>query len=292
MKEKVLQWLSSGCDYNQGLALLSQTGKHKNLIRSITGRPARYAAKLKVELLKSAGLPYITQPPQQEKLPEKLPEIVEKVIREHSETFLLRSRLHEQLRSLPPDNDPSSVKQRKNLSDSLSLLSARIELLFAAKEAWYNEGLLPDAAILFPQPPSACPDSACDSVCDSACPDSACDSARPASACDSARPASACPASARPLTRASERASECASERASDPRASDTLPTTPQELKKLKKNLQTSNTKDQNFLEYQDISKADKPNPMPSGPKKLKLENRIKTRLAQIEQIDYKLLKT
>jgi hypothetical protein len=267
MKEQVLQWLSSGCDYNQGLALLSQTGKHKNLIRSISGRPARYAAKLKVELLKSAGLPYITQPPQQEKLPEKLPEIVEKVIREHSETFLLRSRLHEQLRALPPDNDPSTVKQRKNLSDSLSLLSARIELLFAAKEAWYNEGLLPDAAILFPQPPSACHDSACDCVCDSACPDSACDSA-----CDSARPASA-----RPLTRASE---------------SVELPTTPQELKKLKKNLQTSNTKDQNLLEYQDIIKADKPNPMPPGPKKLKLENRIKTRLAQIEQIDYKLLKT
>jgi hypothetical protein len=244
MKEQVLQWLSSGCDYTHGLALLSQTGKHKNLIHSITGRPNRYAEKLKYELMKAAGLNNLLKPVEEENPAEKLPVIVERVIREHSETFLLRSRLHEQLRALPEDNSGETVKNRKNLSDTISHLSSRIDLLFAAKEAFYTEGRMPDADILFPQPPSH---SSEEEPCDSA----------------------------RPLTR-----------------ASDTLPTTPQELKKLKKNLQTSNTKDQNLLEYQDISKADKPNPMPSGPKKLKLENRIKTRLAQIEQIDYKLLKT
>jgi len=58
----------------------------------------------------------------------------------------------------------------------------------------------------------------------------------------------------------------------------------------LKKNLQSANTKDQNMLEFQDAKKGDKPNPMPAGPKRQKLEFRIKDRIAQIEEIDYKIL--
>ena len=55
-------------------------------------------------------------------------------------------------------------------------------------------------------------------------------------------------------------------------------------LKKQKKNLQTSNSKDQSRL--YDPSKK----PMPASPKRMMLESRIKERLKLIEKIDYQLL--
>lgn len=236
MKEKVLQWIEQGCNYTHGLTLLSETGRHKSLIRSLTGREHRYAKKLKYELCKAAGLQYIPEssgveePANPETEPGQLPVAVEKVIKEHSRLFKLRAQLHEQMATLPEDNEEETVKKRKNLSDSMEIMSARIDLLFAAKEAYYNDHQLPDLTILFPEPPAA-------------------------------------------------------------PPAENPLPDDPKELKKLKKNLQTNNTKDQNQLDYQDDKKAAKPNLMPPGPKRLKLETRIKDRLIQIEQIDFKLLK-
>ncbi|MBK9358812.1 MAG: hypothetical protein IPN08_15750 [Bacteroidales bacterium] len=237
MKEKVLQWIEDGCDYNHGLTLLAETGKHKSLIRSITGREHRYTNKLKYELCKAAGLQYLPVPGDkkdpadlpEEKGKNKIPEEVEQVIKEHSKLFNLRAQLHEQMASLPEDNEDETVKKRKNLSDSIEIMSARIDLLFAAKEAFYKEHKLPNLSVLFPEAPA-------------------------------------------------------------NPPAAEPLPEDPKELRKLKKNLQTNNTKDQNQLDYQDDKKAAKPNPMPSGPKRLKLETRIKDRHVQIEQIDYKLI--
>ncbi|MHC1773794.1 MAG: hypothetical protein AB9834_00135 [Lentimicrobium sp.] len=237
MKDKVLQWLASGCDFTHGLTLLSQTNKHQSLIRSMAGREHRYANKLKYELCKSAGLNYQSlradpEPaaaPGSNPLEGKIPPEVEQVIKEHSRLFNLRAQLHEQMAGMPENNEEETVKKRKNLSDTIEIMSARIDLMFAAKEAFYTEHKLPVLTILFPEPPA-------------------------------------------------------------NPPAAETLPEDPKELRKLKKNLQTNNTKDQNQLEYQADKKAPKPNPMPPGPKRLKLETRIKDRLIQIEQIDYKIL--
>lgn len=161
----------------------------------------------------------------------RLPSDVQVVIREHSKLYLLRSQLHEQMANLPEDNTPATVKKRKNLSDSIALLSPRIDQLFFAKEDYYKKGLIPDLSTLFPPAPI--------------------------------------------------------SSRATDEKP---LPDSAKELKKLKKNLQSANVKDQNIILYQQESKADKPSPMPSGPKRLKLEKRIKEREQQIDSINYKLL--
>lgn len=69
------------------------------------------------------------------------------------------------------------------------------------------------------------------------------------------------------------------------------LPNDPDELKKMKKNLQSANVKDQNMLDFQSEKKGEKARPMPAGPKRMKLESRIKARLAMIEQIEYKQMK-
>ena len=69
-----------------------------------------------------------------------------------------------------------------------------------------------------------------------------------------------------------------------------TLSDDPEELRKMKKNQQTANTKDQNMLDYQTIIKGDEKKTMPSGPKRTRIENRIKGRLKFIQEIDLKLV--
>lgn len=69
-----------------------------------------------------------------------------------------------------------------------------------------------------------------------------------------------------------------------------TLPDTIEELKKMKKNLQSSNSKDQNKLDYQSLKQAESKNPMPAGTKRQKLENHIKARTKLIKEIDCKII--
>jgi hypothetical protein len=70
------------------------------------------------------------------------------------------------------------------------------------------------------------------------------------------------------------------------------LPSDPELLRKMKKNQQSANTKDQNMLDYQNEKKAEELCPMPAGPKRIKLEKRIKARLKLIQEIDLKLTET
>jgi hypothetical protein len=63
------------------------------------------------------------------------------------------------------------------------------------------------------------------------------------------------------------------------------------ELKKQKKNLQSANSKDQTILDYQSKERGENKNPMPEGPKRVKIEMRINERNKRIEEIDTQLLK-
>lgn len=69
-----------------------------------------------------------------------------------------------------------------------------------------------------------------------------------------------------------------------------TLSDDAEELKKMKKNQQTANTKDQNMLDFQTMVKGNEKKTMPSGPKRTRIENRIKGRLKFIQEIDLKLV--
>lgn len=261
MKEKVIKWFEDGQDFDNGIALLSETGKHKQLIRSISGRPWRYAKKLEYELIKAAGvsLNMLLEVPKslEQELKEDttvpktdnvdatgeiditeesepdlnvLPIIMQRVVKEHSELYNTRARLHQQMAAMPETNEPAIVSQRKALSDAISLLSPRIDLLFAAKESFYKENILPLESILFPSP---------DKIEES---------------------------------------------------KTDDLPADAEVLKKMKKNLQSSNVKDQNQLDFQSEKQEKKPNPMPDGAKRMKFEKRINERKNKIEAIDIKLL--
>jgi hypothetical protein len=67
------------------------------------------------------------------------------------------------------------------------------------------------------------------------------------------------------------------------------IPASVDDLKKMKKNLQSANTKDRNQLQFQQKSKAEKENLMPDGPKKKRVMLRIKHREEKISLIDNKI---
>lgn len=62
-------------------------------------------------------------------------------------------------------------------------------------------------------------------------------------------------------------------------------------LKKQKKNLQSGNSKDQTILDYQANERTEVKKPMPNGPKRTKIEMRIAERNKRIEEIEVALLK-
>ncbi len=68
------------------------------------------------------------------------------------------------------------------------------------------------------------------------------------------------------------------------------LPLDADELKKMKQQLQKNLAKIQNRINYSQETKLSKPNPMPDGPKRLKLELHAADLTSQIETLDYKLL--
>jgi len=61
-------------------------------------------------------------------------------------------------------------------------------------------------------------------------------------------------------------------------------------LKKMKKNLQTLNSKDQSMLDFQSPNHTGQKMPLPVGPKRSKLETRISDRIKLIEEIEIQIL--
>lgn len=250
MLEKVQKWIEEGRNFEAGIAILTESGKEKNILKIITGRP-RYADKLFYLLTKHAGLRQILPltiiapikiDTEGKKLPKdkniqqktkdnQVPAEIEKLIKLHADLFKERAIMHEAMGNLPTANTDAINLKRKELSDKIAEHSAKIDILFTAKENFYKTGTIVTLAELFPEKP------------------------------------------------------------ADKPKEEFVFPTDEDGLKKMKKNLQSANTKDQNLLEYQNEKKGNKPAPMPKGPKRTKIELRIDNRKLTITDIDTKLLK-
>jgi hypothetical protein len=252
MQEKVKKWVAEGCDFDAGIAILANMGRHKQLVRVMSNRPNRYADKLRYELLKAAGLntgllvnnslPILDIPGDEfEPHPDgvasngkssgsgQLPSEVEKVIKFHADAFKTRSILHEAMANLPNDNTDALVSQRKELSDQIAECSEIVDVMYKAKEDYYVNNIIPDIKAL------------------------------------------------------------TAKKLAEEKPVLD-LPEDMEELKKMKKNLQSANTKDQCMLDYRQTTRGEKKNPLPDSPKRIKIELRMKQRDIIINTIDYKLV--
>lgn len=62
------------------------------------------------------------------------------------------------------------------------------------------------------------------------------------------------------------------------------------DLKKLKKNTNTKLIRARNMLDFQQETKADNPNSMPTGPKRAKYEKKVEQLTAFIEKIDFRIV--
>ncbi|MFZ4548711.1 MAG: hypothetical protein ACOYN4_14790 [Bacteroidales bacterium] len=260
MQEKVNKWMANGCNFSEGVALLASTGKHKQLVKSISGRPQRYSQKLRYELLKYAASstgaslaeiinlaaptpqPLNSSTPQQLNLStpqqlnpsttqpttkDQLPPEVEHVIKLHADAYKTRAILHDAMAGLPSGNTKELVLKRKTHSDQIADCSLVIDVMHKAKEDYYTNGTIPDI----------------------------------------------------------KRLTELYTKNNDVP----VLPDNIEELKEMKKKVQSLISKDQFFLDYQQPNKGKNLNPMPKGPKRTKIELRMKSRLEALENIELKL---
>lgn len=275
-KEKVIGWIRSGMDYNEGIGLLVEITRKQIFFNQFTGGMRSMSGKLAYELCKASGaadllnwkqfildikegndsqttvnrnIPFKPEPLKQhpvnvpvpvkevelneqklEENPQKqYPAIIRKIIHEYASLFQERSQMHTVMVEMPESNADAIILKRAELFDVVKSLSARLELLYEAKDLFEKTGALPDEKELFP--PEV------------------------------------------------------------QPEEEDISKLDEESLKKRKKNLQNSNSKDQSFLDYQSAAHGSEKNPMPAGPKRKKIEFRMKQRSKQMEEIDNALLK-
>jgi len=131
---------------------------------------------------------------------------------------------------MPESNAESVCTKRAELFDLIKSISARLEILYEAKKAFDEKGVIPEESEVFP-----------------------------------------------PVEK--------------EETEPDIASLDETELKKQKKNLQSSNSKDQTILDYQSKERTEVKTPMPNGPKRVKIEMRINDRNKKIEEIETLLLK-
>lgn len=175
IQKKVTDWWISGCDYDAGIALYQLYGKNKSLKNTMPGRPARYTDKLHYELCKDVGLNWLTMPkstgqkPVQkvtvvqaktaelEQHPEPVQEVtdqyhplVRRVISEYAECYRERSMRHADMGGVAEINSEENCSKRAELLKEIKKLSARMDELYFARQAYFDHREIPDEHKLWP----------------------------------------------------------------------------------------------------------------------------------------------
>jgi hypothetical protein len=186
LKKQINDWLKAGKDYDEGLLLLSRNSKNKAMVRILSMNPnPNKADKLLYELLKLADLgkeyikrsklikasitakkqvinkrtivikkgKQISKPVKvsgelkYDKTFNKLPLIVQELIKQKGKLFRKREDLHEKLTEIN-DNKPESIKIRKATGDLIEYFSERIEAIYQIELKFKETGALPPEDIL------------------------------------------------------------------------------------------------------------------------------------------------
>lgn len=256
MKEEIKKWIHSDRDFDAGIALLYKYKRNKSLISNIEGNPKKYAGKLLWELAKLAGY---SLPDMELLRAGKIPkseQIPDKPIQKYEE----------------PIQKPQKPVRKKPAKKKMNLPEDVVELIKATK-AVYNERALLHKEL------GEIPDENT-------------------------------PENIKRRTELHELITECTekfevlSKAKEDYFELDIMPNldelsailTPVKIEvnkndgaalmKRKKNLESSISKDRNILLYQDKKKHDEENPLPEGEYRTKVENRIKDKMKELEEIN------
>jgi hypothetical protein len=266
----VLQWIESGCDYLQGTMLYGQFGKNIFLRTDFHSKQRKYSTKIIYELCKSVGLDYAQLqkdnliPIIKESMPVQI-QLSEQVLKEVSNPVL-----------------PVDIPVLAEIPESLSATNiAEYPPIIRRIIAEYAETFQERSKthrILTEMPQG----------------NSQALKTKRAEIFDLVKSFTIRLEYLFKIRQQFEQNGELPLEDEVWPKPQELQETTlsddPEELRKMKKNQQTANTKDQNMLDYQMMVKGDEKKTMPSGPKRTRIENRIKGRLKFIQEIDLKLV--
>lgn len=246
---KVLNWIRAGCNYNHGAMLYQEIGRNESLKRLFPGKQHRYASKLMHELCKSAGLELGQSVPKPKPMPPAPPKTPH--------------------REPTPFDDPEEQFDAKVAGHPRVIRRVIMEYAELFQERSKTHALMIGMG-----------DSNAEAV-----------KVKRKELFDHVKALTIRLETLFAVQEAYKKNGEVPTEESlwPKPKAEPKLPDDVDELKKMKKNQQTANVKDQTMLDYQAKKKGDKKNPLPAGPKRMKLENRIKARSKKIEEIDYKL---
>jgi hypothetical protein len=267
IKQEILNWIADGCDWDRGMMLYSVHGKNQALLKNITGKKATQLGKLTYELCKSVGLDY-HQLKSQKIIVEVKPELRKPInmtvcINQMKITTVIE----------PPEGMPETIEV--NRIEEYPAIIRRVIAEYA--ESFQERSKTHRIMTEMPEGNSQALKTKREQLFGI-------------------------------VKSLSDRlkllydVQEVYKNTGFVPEESEIWPTPKEkaktelpgdvdQLRKMKKNQQSANTKDQSLLDYQSEKQGDVKRPMPNGPKRMKIENRIKARLKMIEEIDYKLLK-
>lgn len=163
---EISSWLNSERNYEDGVYLYDRYGRNQQLKRLFPGRKERYADKLAYELGKLIGIGFKTEDAAPVALQNietigavaentpvpagSYPAIINRVIAEYSRLYNERSMLKNQQNAVPDENTQENIAKRKKLIDQIDSLSVRMEILYQAKKAYLESGVIPSEDKLFP----------------------------------------------------------------------------------------------------------------------------------------------
>jgi hypothetical protein len=277
----ILEWIASGCEYYQGSMLYGQFGKNNFLRKDFPGKQHKYATKIIYELCKSVGLDYARL--QSEKLIPALPNVNQESV---PEQFLKNidpnlpdgqmNRIDPTVINIPtpePADEMPEILSATNIAEYPPIIRRIIaEYAETFQERSKTHRILTE----MPQGNSQALKT------------------KRAEIFDLVKSFTIRLEYLFKIRHQFEQNGEIPAEEDVWPKPKElpetTLSEDPEELRKMKKNQQTANTKDQNMLDFQTMVKGDEKKTMPSGPKRTRIENRIKGRLKFIQKIDLKLV--
>ena len=263
IKQQVLNWISDGCNYETGVELYRKHGKNVMLKRDFPGHQNRYATKIVYELCKSVGLEY-----GQLLLNKKI--VVAKEMLPST-----ASRSGSRVDNFPAGEitETPETLDTKNIAEYPPIIRRVItEYAKTFQERSMTQQVMTDM-----------PEGNSQAL-----------KTKRAELFDMVKACSTRLAFFFDIRQQFEKNGYVPSEEEIWPKpkekAKTELPNDIDTLKKMKKNLQSANTKDQSLLDYQSKKQGQVKRPMPAGPKRMKIENRIKARIKMIDEIEYKLL--
>ncbi len=287
---KVIGWIRSGMNYNVGLNLLVELTHKQTFINLFSGKDKALADKLAYEICKAAMLAnHITWKDFIQKVKEeegtKFDSETEGLLTDFSEVKLLKFKPEEQNNRKISGPDSATMTESTEPAETLETKPITeyppvIRRIIHEYAALFQERSKLHSVM------TGMPESNAESVC-----------AKRAELFDLIKSISA-------RLEILYSAKKEFDEKGISPEECDVFPPAEKEetepdiasldeaaLKKQKKNLQSSNSKDQTILDYQSKERTEVKTPMPNGPKRLKIEMRINDRNKKIVEIETLLLK-